>query len=80
VSSLKNFASNVRRLRVARGLTQEELAERAQTGYKHLQRIEGGVAKGLHFRTLDKFSKALGVEAWELVCPISGPRIIKKSR
>jgi transcriptional regulator with XRE-family HTH domain len=71
VSAIVNLSANVRRLRIARGLTQEQLAERAGTGYKHLQRLEGGIAKGLHFRTLDKFAKALKVEAWELLCPLS---------
>jgi hypothetical protein len=45
------------------------LAERAQTGYKHLQRLEGRVSKGLHLKTVDKLAKALGVEAWEMFVP-----------
>ena len=52
-----------------RGLTQEQLSEKAQTGYKHLQRLEGRVSKGLHLKTVDKLAKALGVDAWELFCP-----------
>jgi len=70
VSSLAHLRANVRRLRILRKLTQESLAEKAQTGYKHLQRLEGGVSKGLHLRTVDKLAKALGVEAWELFCPV----------
>lgn len=71
MSALKNICQNVRRLRLVRELTQEQLAEIAQTGYKHLQRLEGGVAKGLHLSTIEKLAKALGVESWELLCPVS---------
>lgn len=70
VSSLAHLRANVRRLRHLRGFTQEELSERAQTGYKHLQRLEGGVSTGLHLKTVDKLAKALGVEPWELFCPV----------
>jgi transcriptional regulator with XRE-family HTH domain len=70
VSSLGHLRANVRRLRQLRKLTQEQLSEKAQTGYKHLQRLEGGVSKGLHLKTVDKLAKALGVESWELFCPV----------
>ena len=79
MSSLDHLRANVRRLRLLRGLTQEQLAERAQTGYKHLQRLEGRVSKGLHLKTVDKLAKALGVEAWEMFVP-HPPAKVQKSK
>src|SRR5438552_3623177 len=37
-------AANVARIRTRQGLTQEELAERANLGLRHLQRVERGGA------------------------------------
>jgi hypothetical protein len=56
------------------------LAEKAQTGYKHLQRLEGGVSRGLHLKTVDKLAKALGVEPWVLFCPVKDPKGRKKDK
>lgn len=39
---IKIFGANVRRERVRRGLTQEELAERADIATRNLQKIEAG--------------------------------------
>lgn len=39
---LKGFGGNLRRVRVARGITQERLAERAELNLRTVQRIEAG--------------------------------------
>ena len=39
---LRTFGANVRRERYAKGLTQEELAERAEISTRNLQKVEAG--------------------------------------
>ena len=39
---IKTFGANVRRERVRKGLTQDELAERAEIATRNLQKIEAG--------------------------------------
>jgi transcriptional regulator with XRE-family HTH domain len=39
---IKTFGANVRRERVRKGLTQDQLAERAEIATRNLQKIEGG--------------------------------------
>jgi ribosome-binding protein aMBF1 (putative translation factor) len=54
-------AREVVRLRLARGLSQEELAEKAGTGQPNISRLERAVSNpSLHF--LQKVAKALGTE------------------
>lgn len=66
MTALKCLQSNLRRLRTERGLTQQEMAERAGLDYKYYQRIEAGNWPGLQLRTVDKLAKALRVEVAEL--------------
>jgi len=67
VTALKCLQVNLKRLRLAQGLTQQVLAERASMDYKYFQRIESGSWPGLQLRTLDKLAKALKVDAFELL-------------
>lgn len=39
---IKTFGANVRRERVRKGLTQDELAERAEIATRNLQKVEAG--------------------------------------
>jgi transcriptional regulator with XRE-family HTH domain len=39
---IKTFGANVRRERVRKGMTQDELAERAEIATRNLQKIEAG--------------------------------------
>lgn len=41
-AQLKRFGANVRRERIARGMTQEELAELIELNIRSLQKIEAG--------------------------------------
>jgi len=52
---------NAKRLRVAQGMSQEALAERAGLGYKHYQKIESGNWGELYLTTVESIAKALGV-------------------
>lgn len=66
MTALKCLQLNLRRLRKERGLTQQEMAERAGLDYKYYQRIETGAWPGLQLRTVDKLAKALRIEVAEL--------------
>jgi transcriptional regulator with XRE-family HTH domain len=61
---LQAIANRLRALRLARGLTQWQLAERGLS-YKYYQRIESGQAN-VTIRTLVRIARALGVPFHEL--------------
>jgi len=52
---------NVKKLRNAKGLTQEKLALQAEMGWRHLQKIEAGEVN-VTLLTLAQLAKALGVD------------------
>ncbi|HTB63336.1 MAG TPA: helix-turn-helix transcriptional regulator [Opitutales bacterium] len=56
-----NLRRNAKRLRVAQGLSQEDVAERAKLGYKHYQKIESGNWGDLYLGTVEAIARALGV-------------------
>jgi transcriptional regulator with XRE-family HTH domain len=60
------FASNLRKLRHARGLSQEDLAHQADVNRTYMSKIEkGGTWVGLEI--IDKLSTVLEVEPAELL-------------
>ena len=61
MNALRNLRVNAKRLRVAQGLSQEALSERAGLGYKHYQKIESGNWNELYLSTVEALAKALGV-------------------
>lgn len=60
---LTAFGGNVRRLRNARGLTQEKLAEVADLNIRTIQKIEAGQTNIL-ITTASRIQKALGCD-WD---------------
>jgi transcriptional regulator with XRE-family HTH domain len=66
-SVLKELGNNVRRERVAQGMTQQELAERADLNIRNVQRIEAGEFEVL-LRTAARIRKALNC-SWERIMP-----------
>lgn len=60
-AQLKRFGANVRRERVAAGLTQEKLAEKADLNIRTLQSIEAG-EMNLLVTTAMRIQKALSCE------------------
>ena len=60
-AQLKAFGANVRRERVAAGLTQERLAEKADLNIRTLQSIESGELNVL-VTTAMRLQKALGCD------------------
>jgi transcriptional regulator with XRE-family HTH domain len=65
-AQLKAFGANVRRERVAAGLTQERLAERADLNIRTLQSVEAGELNVL-VTTAMRLQKAMGCEWKDLM-------------
>lgn len=57
-AQLKNFGANVRRERMALGLTQERLAEQVDLNLRTVQKVEAG-AVNILLTTMLRFKKAL---------------------
>jgi len=60
------LANNVRRLRRARGLTQEQLGEKTDLRQAHISEIEGG-GSNLTLDRLQSIAAALGVRPMDLL-------------
>ncbi|MFZ4580589.1 MAG: helix-turn-helix domain-containing protein [Myxococcota bacterium] len=60
------LATNVRRLREARGLTQEQAADLCGMATRLLQRVEAG-GSNVTFATLARLSAGFGLDAGELL-------------
>jgi transcriptional regulator with XRE-family HTH domain len=57
----------LRELRMAKGLTQVELAERSGLQQSLISYLEAGKAQGVKFDTLERLARALGVDAALLI-------------
>lgn len=73
MSVLQHVAENVRRLRLAAGLSQQALAEAADVSRRMLVGIESGDAN-VSLNTLDRIAEALGVKFADLVQADGGGR------
>jgi transcriptional regulator with XRE-family HTH domain len=62
------FRRVLRALRVKRGWTQEQLAERSHCDYKYLQLVELGRTGMPSLDLVERVAKALGTKAWILLC------------
>ncbi len=60
------FATNLRRLRHAKGLSQDDLAYEAEVSRSYLSQLEKG-AFYASLKIVDKLAKVLGVEPAELL-------------
>ncbi len=65
----KKLGEIVRELREARGLTQAQLAERAQIALSYVTLIEAGQEANLSRQILHRLARALGVPVKRLVEP-----------
>jgi transcriptional regulator with XRE-family HTH domain len=74
----KRLLARVREFRETRGLSQEAFAERAGLKYKHYQAIEAGRKTDIRFSTLQKLSKACGLELWELLNFDTQPMVLSE--
>ena len=73
------LALNLRKLRQAKGLSQEELAHRAEIDRTYISALERSVyAAGID--VVDRLARVLGVEAADLLRRPPAPASDKKSR
>lgn len=73
------LAINLRKLRHARGLSQEELADRAEIDRTYISALERSVyAAGID--VVDRLARSLGVEASDLLTRPSGTGAKKRAR
>ncbi len=68
LSPKKLFASNLRRIRIATGLSQEALAERAELHRTYVSSIERG-ERNISLENIFRLAEALGVDSRELLAP-----------
>lgn len=66
-----HFAKALRKLRKARGLTQEVLAQRACIDYKYLQKLESSKPSSPTLATLNRLAQGLQMSLVELVQSLS---------
>jgi len=69
VNALTNLRLNLKRLRKSKGLTQEEVAEKAGLDFRHYQRIETGKWPGLQLHTIESLAKVFKADVYELFMP-----------
>lgn len=67
-SSYPLFRRILRALRLKRGWTQEQLAERARADYKYLQLVELGKTGFPSLELLERLARTLGTKPWVLLC------------
>ncbi len=67
MTSGKVISKNIKRLRAKLGLTQDDLAKKADIKYTTLMKVESGVVNRPSVQTMAKIAKALGVSIEELI-------------
>ncbi|OIO30390.1 hypothetical protein AUJ77_03385 [Candidatus Nomurabacteria bacterium CG1_02_43_90] len=67
MSTSQNLANNIKKLREAKGLSQEKLARLADVANNTLIKMESGENKNPTLDTLKKVAKALGVSVDDLI-------------
>jgi len=80
VSPISRLAINLKYLRLAGDLTQEQLAEIAGMGFKFYQTIEGGRKPQIKLETMQRLAKPFGLEVWQILAPLSYVRRAKFKR
>lgn len=65
MSILTNFGERIRKLRLSKGMSQEELAERAGVHRTYVGMIERG-EKNITLKNIERYAKALDVRLSEL--------------
>jgi transcriptional regulator with XRE-family HTH domain len=63
----KTISGNIKKLRSKLGLTQDDLAKRADIKYTTLMKVESGTVNNPSVQTMAKIAKALGVSIEDLI-------------
>ena len=67
MTSGKIISENIKKLRAKLGLTQDDLAKKADIKYTTLMKIESGTVNKPSVQTMAKLAKALGVSIEDLI-------------
>jgi len=67
MTSGKTISGNIKRLRTKLGLTQDDLAKKADIKYTTLMKVESGVVNKPSVQTMAKIPKAIGVSIEDLI-------------
>lgn len=67
LDTMATISQNIKRVRTKQGLTQDDLAKKANIKYSTLTKIEGGVVTKPSVQTIQKIAKSLGVPIEELL-------------
>jgi transcriptional regulator with XRE-family HTH domain len=67
MTSGKIISENIKKIRAKLGLTQDDLAKKADIKYTTLTKVEGGVVNKPSVQTMAKIAKALDVSIEELI-------------
>lgn len=77
IESVQRLLGRLKALRLERGLTQEQFAEKSGISYKYYQAVEAGRKRDLRLSTLDRLATAHGLEPWQLLLPGGGAESAK---
>lgn len=67
MTSGKTISENIKKMRTKLGLTQDDLAKKADIKYTTLMKVESGTVNKPSGQTMDKIARALGVSIEELL-------------
>jgi len=67
MTSGKIISGNIKKMRAKLGLTQDDLAKKADVKYTTLMKVESGVVNKPSVQTMAKIAKALGVSIEDLL-------------
>ena len=67
MTSGKTISENIKKMRTKLGLTQDDLAKKADIEYTTLMKVEGGTVNKPSVQTMAKIAKVLGVSIEDLL-------------
>ena len=67
MTSGKTISENIKKMRAKLGLTQDDLAKRADIKYTTLMKVESGTVNKPSVQTMARIAKALGVSIEDLI-------------
>ena len=67
MTSGKTISKNIKKMRAKLGLTQDDLAKKADIKYTTLMKVESGTVNKPSVQTMAKIAKALGVSIEDLL-------------
>ena len=67
MTSGKTISENIKRLRAKLGMTQDDLAKKADIKYTTLMKVESGTVNKPSVQTMAKIAKALGVSIEDFI-------------